>query len=218
MRSFILGIKSLKVGAALAATMVLILAGGLVRPAMSASYEELLALARQGKAIDYATLRNAYAGSQSYDPYNTAIASFRPPMQKAFAEGDCEGVIKQGQAILERNYVFIDAHMALGICYRRLGQAEQAERHTSAARSLLRAILASGDGKTPKTAFVVISVAEEYSVLGLQGARKVQQALIQSEGRSYDLLTVQNKSGGSEEVYFNVDRVMAWSAEKFKTK
>jgi hypothetical protein len=61
---------------------------------------------------------------------------------------------------------------------------------------------------------VVISVAEEYSVIGVQGSKKLQQALINKNGHSYDLLTVANKSGGKDEIYFNVDRVMRWSVEK----
>jgi hypothetical protein len=32
------------------------------------------------------------------------------------------------------------------------------------------------------------------------------------------LPTVVNKSGGKDEVYFNIDRVMRWSAEKFNPR
>jgi len=99
-----------------------------------------------------------------------------------------------------------------------LAKTEQSERHTAAARGLMKAIFASGDGKAPETAFVVISLAEEYSVIGLQGSKKLQQALINKDGHSYDLLTVASKSGGKEEVYFNIDRVMRWSVEKLNPR
>jgi hypothetical protein len=197
--------------ALLAAVLVVAIGGA----ALSAGYEELVAQAKQGKAdIDYAALRIAYADSKFYDGYNSDVVNLREPFQKAFTDGDCESAVKQGQAILEKNYVFIDAHFVLSICYHQLGQTEQSERHTAAARGLLKAILASGDGKTPETAFVVISVAEEYSLIGVQGSKKLQQALINKNGHSYDLLTVVNKSGGKDEIYFNVDRVMRWSVEK----
>jgi hypothetical protein len=157
---------------AVLAAVLLVAVSGTVRPALSAGYEDLVAQVKQGRTdIDYAALRSAYAESAFYDGYNTDIMSLRGPLQKAFADGDCEGAIRQGQAILEKNYVFVDAHFVLGVCYRRLGQAEQSERHTATARGLIKAIFASGDGKTPETAFVVISVAEEYSVIGVQ-ARK----------------------------------------------
>ena len=204
---------------AVLAAVLLVAMSGAARPALSAGYEELIAQAKQGKTdIDYAALRIAYADSKFYDGYNTDVIGLRGPFQKAFADGDCEGAIRQGQAILEKNYVFVDAHFVLGVCYRRLGQIEQSDRHTATARGLIKAILASGDGKTPETAFVVISVAEEYSVIGVQGSKKLQQALINKNGHSYDLLTVANKSGGKDEVYFNIDRVMRWSTEKFNPR
>jgi hypothetical protein len=187
-------------------------------PGRAASYEELVAQAKQGGSVDYAALRAAYADSQSYDPYNTAIATLRGPMQKAFAESDCESAIRQGEAILEKNYVFIDAHVILDTCHRRLGQTVPSERHKAVARGLIRAILSSGDGKTPETAFAVISVSEEYTIIGVRGARRVQQALINKDGHAYDLMTVQNRSGEKEQLYFNIDRVMRWSAEKFGGK
>src|SRR5436190_5202584 len=164
----------------------LVAVGGAAAPALSADYEELVAQAKQGK-IDHAALRLAYADSKSYDAYNSDLTSLRGPLQKAFAEGDCESAIKQGEAILEKNYVYIDAHMVLGTCHRRLGQAAQAEHHSATARGLIQAIAASGDGKTPETAFVVISVGEEYVLLMTRGLKKTQQALISKDGHSYDV-------------------------------
>jgi hypothetical protein len=213
MRSIIGRIKSLVASAAVALALLVPLG----EPVRSADYEELVAQARQAKAeFDYAALRNAYADSKSYDGYNTDLISLRGPFRKAFADGDCASAIRHGQEILEKNYVFLDAHQILGVCYGRLGQTDLAERHTAAARGLYRSIHATGDGKTPETAFVVISVAEEYSVLGIQGLKRGQQVLIKKDGHSFDLLTVENKSGGKEQLYFNIDRVLRWSAEKLK--
>jgi hypothetical protein len=195
----------------------LVALAGVAHPALAADYDALVAQARQGK-VDHAALRLAYAESKSYDGYNTDLMSLRGPFQKAFADGDCEGAIRQGEAILEKNYVYIDAHMVLGACHRRLGRAEQAEHHTATARGLIQAIAATGDGKTPETAFVVISVAEEYIVLMTRGLTKVQQALVTKDGRSYDLMTAQNQSGGTEQLYFNIDRVLRWSTERLAPK
>lgn len=210
----------LRVRAILAAFLLAaFLLAALAGPAPAADYEELAAQARQGRTdVDYAALRAAYANSKSYDGYNTDLMSLRAPLQKAFAEGDCQNVIKQGDAILDKNYVYIDAHMMLDICHRRLGETGRADHHRSAARGLIQAIARSGDGKTPETAFVVISVGEEYTVLMTRGLKKVQQALINKDGHSYDLMTVQSQSGGTEQVYFNVDRVLRWSAEKLAPK
>ena len=182
----------------------------------AADYDELVTQLRQGKtAIDYSALRNAYADSKSYNPYTGGTAELRRPFEQAFTAGDCDSVVQQGQAILEKNFVSIDTHLILGVCHRRLGRTEQAQYHTAIGHGLIESILASGDGKTPQSAFVVISVAEEYSLLGALGAKKVQQALVHKDGHSYDLLTVENRSGVTAQVYFNVDRVMAWAAKEF---
>jgi hypothetical protein len=191
----------------------LVAVSGAAQPALSADYDELVAQAKQGK-VDHAALRLAYADSKTYDAYNSDLRSLRGPFQKAFAEGDCEDAIKHGEAILEMNYVYVDAHMVLGTCHRRLGQAAQAEHHSATARGLIQAIAATGDGKTPETAFVVISVAEEYIILMTRGLKKTRQALISKDGHSYDVMTVETRSGATEQVYFNVDRVLRWSSER----
>jgi len=47
------------------AVALLVVLGSMVRPALAADYQELVALAKQGKAdIDYAALRIAYADKQ----------------------------------------------------------------------------------------------------------------------------------------------------------
>jgi hypothetical protein len=196
--------------------MLLVVLGTASLPA--ASYEESVAQARQGQTFDPAALRKAYAESASYDGYNTDIVNLRAPFLKAYSDGDCETAVRHGQAILEKNYVYIDGHYILSTCYRRLGQTDLADRHIAVARGLVRAILASGDGKTPETAYVVIAVSEEYTILGVRGLKKVQQALINKDGHSYDLITAETKDGVKEEVYFNIDRVMRWSAERFGGK
>jgi Domain of unknown function (DUF4919) len=212
-------VKSFGAAAVRAALLAafLVTMGGAAHPALSADYEDLVAQARQGK-IDHAALRLAYADSKSYDAYNSDLMSLHGPLQKAFAEGDCENAIRQGEAILEKNYVYIDAHMVLSACHRRLGQAAQADHHGTTARGLIQAITATGDGKTAETAFVVISVGEEYIILMTRGLKKVRQALVSKDGHSYDLMTVENRSGGTEQVYFNVDRVLRWSTERFTPK
>jgi hypothetical protein len=200
-----------------ALTAMLLVALG-TSPLPAASYEELVAQARQGQTVDPAALRNSYADSASYDAYNTDIASLRAPFQRAFADSDCDTVVKLGQAILEKNYVYIDGHYILGTCYSRLGQTELADRHIALARGLIGAIIASGDGKTPETAYTVIAVSEEYTILSVRGLKKMQQALVNKGDHAYDVMTVENKTGAKEQVYFNVDRVMRWSAEKFGGK
>ena len=198
--------------AALGAAIALLATTDLV-PA--ANYDELLAQAkRDSTSVDFQTLRYAYADSDSYDPYNAKEGELRVAMVKAFAEKDCGAAIKNAQAILERNYLYIEAHMIADLCYRRSNELQQAKHHEQMARGLFASITASGNGKTPKTAYVVISVPEEYSVLSMSGLKRTRQALLRLEGHRYDRLTVLNKSGGIEDVFFNIDRLYAWGMRK----
>ena len=178
-------------------------------------YDDLLAQAkRDGAAVDFKALRYAYADSEYYNPYDAKESEMRTPMVKAFADKDCVNAIKHAQAILENNYLYIDAHMVLDLCYGRLDQPQQARQHELMARGLAASIIASGDGKTPQTAFVVIAVREEYNALSMLGLKKVRQALIRADGHSYDQISAENKSGGTETILFNIDRPLAWLARK----
>lgn len=202
-----------------AKTLARMLAIGLalliVAAAHAASYEDLLAQAKRDPAsTDLKALRYAYAASSDHDPDAAAEMELRSTMMRAFNDKDCDGAIKKAQAILEKNYVSIDAHIALDLCYRQLDQADKAKPHELMARGLIRSVLEEGDGKTPKTAYAVISISEEYSVIDIVGMTKVKQALISADGHRYDRLTVRNKSGETVDVYFNIDRLYGGWKEK----
>ncbi len=78
------------------------------------------------------------------------------------------------------------------------------------ARGLIDSILQSGDGKSEGTAFVVIEVAEEYSLMRALGLRPSNQALIHAQGHSYDRFDTQSNGTGQEVVvFFNIDRPLA---------
>lgn len=165
--------KSIAVVVAWVAVLALLMAAGLACAAPAPGYDELLAQAKSDNAaVNFRALRYAYAESGYYDPYDANVAELRASMVKAFAGEDCANAIKSAQAIVEKNYVYIDAHMVLDLCYRRFDQPQQAKHHGLMAHGLINSIVASGDGKSPKTAFVVISIGEEYAVLGRLGLRK----------------------------------------------
>jgi hypothetical protein len=73
--------------------------------------------------------------------------------------------------------VDIDAHVLRAIALDHSGRADEGDHHRSWARGLFESVLASGDGKTPETAYQVIAVFEEYSMLRLFGYEVKGQAL-----------------------------------------
>jgi hypothetical protein len=87
----------------------------------------------------------------------------------------------------ERCPVDLDAHVLRAIALEGLGREAEGAEHRIWARGLFEAVLASGDGKTPETAYQVIAVFEEYSMLRMFGWEPKQQSLV---GGGIDALKV----------------------------
>ncbi|MDE1152397.1 MAG: hypothetical protein PW788_07665 [Micavibrio sp.] len=82
------------------------------------------------------------------------------------------------------------------------------EAYTSAAmKGLMAALLATGDGRTMKTAFQVTTVAEEYILMrSYYGLMPKQQTLERGDGHMFDVHRVSNsKSEDVGEIFFNID-------------
>lgn len=70
---------------------------------------------------------------------------------------------------------------------------------------LLKSIVATGDGKTPKTAYKVISIPEEYMTLWYLGLRSENQSVGKFDGITCDVFQVKNqKNGERSTVYFDI--------------
>jgi Domain of unknown function (DUF4919) len=101
---------------------------------------------------------------------------------------------------LDQCPIDIDAHLLSAVALQKLGRPEEADPHRRWYRGLVESILASGDGRTPESAFVVISVAEEYSVLRALRLERESQALLDG---GIDALQVEAEDGAESTVYFN---------------
>jgi hypothetical protein len=95
---------------------------------------------------------------------------------------------------LETCPVDIDLHLVHAVALRELGQAEASKHHFAWHQGLVDSVLESGDGRTPETAWVVISIAEEYSILNVFGMQPMEQVLldggiemmrVEAEGKTY---------------------------------
>jgi len=194
-------------GLVLALALVAAAAPAAAQPA-APGYDALLARAKSGDAtLDFAALRLAFAETPQYHPYGGPAAPFRDAMWKAYNGGDCAKAIEQAGKVIDLVFVDIDAHIVSDLCYRRQGDGASADLQHMIAQGLLRSIAQSGDGNSPETAYVVIGVDEEYSLLRALGHRPGEQALIKTNGHHYDRMAVKNaKTGASLVVFFNIDR------------
>jgi hypothetical protein len=133
-------------------------------------YRTLVVAAKDGKGpVDWHELRLAYAGTPDFDVFGARTAAARKAMFAAYQAGDFSGALKQAAQILDVDFVDIDAHLIGELASRRLGDTAVADAHHDAVIGLVRSIR-TGDGRTPATAFTVISVGEEYGMLHALGS------------------------------------------------
>ena len=141
------------------------------------TYESLLEKARKGDAgLDFTALRMASAARLA--KASAADPELRKKMFEALHEDQWAAVIETGNQVLAQNYLDIDAHMFVASAYEKTHEPEKAAAHRTMGNGLIKSILASGDGRSFKTAFVVISVEEEYSVLKHYRLRSDKQDLV----------------------------------------
>ena len=153
--------------------------------AEQASYDTLVAQLKAGNtAIDYQALRFARAELPGYNPYDALADPEKGDLVRAMGANDADRVAAIANEIIARDYTDIDAHAALSTVLQRRGERDQAAFELAIANGLLNSIEQSGDGMTPETAFVVIGIAEEYSLLGAKGLQVAKQSLLQTDART----------------------------------
>ena len=180
-------------------------------------YEVLLEkLKNRDQSLDFKDLRLAYAETSAYNPYGSDKES-QKAMFAAIKASQWNEVLKQSAAILDRNYLDINAHFGALLANRGKGVTDKAEFHRFVARGLIDSIRNSGDGKTTETAFVVISTDEEYALFSVLGLRVTAQALINEKGHNYDkMTTVDPKTNETVIYYFNIDKPFNWLGNSLK--
>jgi hypothetical protein len=73
-------------------------------------------------------------------------------MTEALSKKDFLGALKYSEAVLESNYVNIDAHYVDFMANREMGAMDKAEFHRTVFRGLINSIRNLGDGKSLETA------------------------------------------------------------------
>lgn len=192
--------------------IVIALLGLLVSPALAAppkspsEYAALLAQLQSGKTdIDYTRLRLSYVDSPE-QKHAKDTSDVEKAMSAALQKKDFATAVKDADSVLASEYVNLDAHFVDFLANRELGNTQQAEFHHTVFQGLIDSIRNSGDGKSTKTAWVIISVHEEYVMLSVLGYRPSEQSLVNEKGHFYDVMKVKKIDDGSDQTfYFNTD-------------
>ena len=187
-----------------------------VAPAQSKD-QEYLAMVNEaiaGKDADWQKIRNLYVQTSFYDPYGGAQAIWymlqRAGQQVVYEQS--QEAMQEYNTLLAQHYAHYRSHMqALDMIEKNhLPQSEKAA-HSKAMSAIISSIIATGDGKTPETAFKVIDPAEENIILKTYFHYTLaSQEFSQKNGHFWDVLHYTNPQNKEDtgSVYFNVDQIL----------
>jgi len=166
--------------------------------------------------------------SDNYSPYRTS--DNEKQFIEKFNQKKFEEAIPYGKEVLTENPVNLRFLFRMFICYQELNDMPIAYQYASMYYPLLNVILHSGDGRSKQTAFVVVSVSDEYAILNELELTWTTQSL---SGRT-DIFTVKRKGEvepvtiekkgrkskkrqtNSESIYFDVSKPMETLQQLFR--
>lgn len=151
------------------------------------------------RTADFAALRDAYVESEDYKPVKHF--SYNKLIGQTNTATDFEDVVRFCERILEGNPMDLEVRMMLEFAYERLEWFEFAGKQHDFIEGMLKALFATGDGRSLDTAWQVVAVAEEYTALSVMGLKMLNQELVQLDDQFFDVLTVRARADDNEEPY-----------------
>lgn len=125
----------------------------------------------------FTQLRMNYSQREGFNP-NWNMDGERKAVFDAYHAKDYKKAFDLSERWLAKCPVDSTAHQLRSSAAREIGDIKSHIYHQYFAYALMQSILQSGDGLSPKTAFKVISISEEYAVLRAFGASVTQQGLL----------------------------------------
>ena len=180
-------------------------------------YYTLLDSIKKGTSTDYFTLRMAYTKTRKWSPYDTEISQKHKEINSLISFAEYDAALKISESILDENFVEIKTQLINGYLYKLLGDTVRSVLNYKIYEELLKSIYTSGDGKSAKTAFIVISTDEEYVFLKRFNLQFAGQSLLSEDGHSFDLLkAIDQKTKEEFDIYFNIDLPFSYLSDTFK--
>ncbi len=150
------------------------------------------------------TLYYGQAFQDDYAPYDTAWLNEISALRE---EGKLMEALDKAAEIYEQRPAYLPALHSLTS----IGRDAQAEESVISSinkriGSLLAAILYSGNGKSPQTAFIVTSVSDEYMLMQMYLELEYSnKSLLENNGKYYEVFTVTpNDNYSSDKIYFDI--------------
>lgn len=150
-----------------------------------------------------------YFGQTASDRYVPYVQNERSVADSIFAlinRGLYDKAAASGSDYLNVNPSGISIYYHTGVAYLKSGKSEKAEEYFFKYQGLITSIIATGDGKSPESAYIVISASDEYTIIQYFGYSLSRQVLQDHDGHYFDVLTTVNQAGEEKDIYFNIDK------------
>jgi len=154
---------------------------------------------------DWFMLYYGMAHQSGYSPYSGCeiVDAIIKSLQES---GDDRELRNTGPGLLREDFTRFRLYFPLMNLYLSEGEYEKAQSIAYNFFGLTSAILATGDGKSPETARIVVSVPDEYLIMNLLGFVTTMQALHEKNGHMFDSFKGDLSDGKNATLWFNIDK------------
>lgn len=180
-------------------------------PTDNDEYSDLVQKAEYSNTdIDFKKLRFSYLNSNSRKKASLKIkeiSNLHKNIMEAMEHDNVDLVMNDAIEILSINYLDLMAHKALRQSCMQKGNTACSEHEHYIEFGLLNSIMGSGNGKSCGTGWEVVSIDEEYFILGMQNLEINTQSLIQDKN-ACDKFDTTTPEGGKKVFYFNINKLL----------
>ncbi|MCE1188107.1 MAG: DUF4919 domain-containing protein, partial [Ignavibacteria bacterium] len=137
---------------------------------------------------DYLMLHLSYTRTEDYSALNYTSGYFDRVDSLAKIKKYKEALALADTFIFHTNPVSIRMHVSALKLAEILKDSIRVMLSSVMAENLTRAIFATGDGKSPERAFIVIDVGEEYWIMSILDINMETQSLVRKDGHEFDMI------------------------------
>jgi len=117
-----------------------------------------------------------------------------------------EKALAEAQTVIDHNLANAEGHLLAMTVLQKMGRNEEAKKHEAILEKIGQSIMESGDGSSAATAWFTVAPSETIVFMTeALGAEIEDHKLVHVNGHAYDKLTVRNRQGKKEIVWFNTD-------------
>ncbi|WP_044211694.1 DUF4919 domain-containing protein [Flammeovirga sp. OC4] len=162
-------------------------------------------LMKEGTILSLEDYFRFYLSQKNKPGFSAYFSQANPNIDKCWEEENYEELVKYGEEVFDNTPLRLSDLYRVCSAHYSLGNIEEFRKYYAIYFGILEGMLATGNGTEPESAYIVITVSDEYAILNYLGMSSSSQALVKNNGHSYDILTGQYSDGEEKKVYFNVD-------------